>query len=109
MIATAQRDPESMQDIANRDRGRLNEICEQQRNEIIRLKALEPLANEMRQLIQHRADLGDYLLDQDKFSVDACLGGEDFVPGVFYVDRGDKRFKCELLSTVYQMTEVDSK
>lgn len=68
-------------------------------------------------LLLRQQDLGDWLLDQAmdasgslaKAVIDACLGGDDFVPGSFRMRSNDREFQIELVSTEYSIVEVENR
>lgn len=65
--------------------------------------------------LRDRADLGDWLIDAATDSngavvtprINAALGGEDCVPGEFSVAANGKRYHIALVSTSYEVTQVE--
>ena len=77
----------------------------------------ETAAVEWRRLLSLRKDLGEWLIDRatNSFSRvvspqhDAGLRGELFVPGSFTEKINGHQYQCDLISTIYEVTEITSK
>jgi hypothetical protein len=41
-----------------------------------------------------------------KREIDAALGGEMYLPGMFFVRTNDREYQLELVSTHYTVTEI---
>lgn len=109
---------------------RLKDTIEQQRGSLMekdreadqlkaKLAASEKVATEWNRTIRHRDELASWLIDQAftngkqvKYTVDAALGGEDFIPCSHECEvpesvlPGGRKVKLELLETVYSVTLV---
>lgn len=112
MIATATKQPESMIEIANRDRKTLNEVCEEQRAEIVSLK--EQLKS-FQSFIDWRKDIETDIHDgcfdesgrQIKSSIQLDIGAQEWIPGEWYARMYGGRYFIERMEKdVYKLTEV---
>ena len=116
MIAAARHEltPEAIRDADNRHIGHLNETVRKLEAEVAKLTCNDYHADQYKKLCQHRIDLAEWLVDQatsngkqTKFTVDAALGGEDFIPNSFTRIVNGKKYAFELVSTVYSIKESD--
>jgi hypothetical protein len=68
-----------------------------------------------KRLQRQRNDLGEWLIDQatdvsgdlTDLPIDACLGGDDFVPCSFRAMSNGRRFQIDLVSTAYTVVEIE--
>lgn len=106
------RDPESRQDqIRTVDGGILQSEWRQGWSGV--LGETETFA--WRRLQRRRRELAEWLIDQltdasgrlTRSPVDACLGGDDFVPCSFSFTSNGRRFRLDLVSTAYRVVEVE--
>lgn len=75
----------------------------------------EPDAREWQRLLRHRSELAEWLIENATNEhgrlveprIDAALGGEAFVPCSFTGFGRDKRYRLELVSTVYEIKNDD--
>ena len=75
----------------------------------------QPAVKEWQKLLAVRQDLFEWLVDQSidthgnvvHSTVDAALGGDDFVPCTFAANARDFRYRIELVSTRYRITAID--
>lgn len=66
-------------------------------------------------LLLQRRQLGEWLIDQatdvsgnlTEIPIDACLGGDDFVPCSFRAMSNGRRFQIDLVSTAYTVVEIE--
>lgn len=103
-----------LKDVTEVQRGRITDLkdtIEQQRTLI---ESIGGDAKKWKHCLTHRDDLGEWLVDQattngkqTKFTVDAALGGEDFIPNSFTRIVNGKTYAFELVSTVYSVTETE--
>lgn len=103
--------------IRNADNYYIGKLTEQVRELEAKLAAKvrdEWPADKYRKACKHRDDLGDWLVDQatangelTKYTIDAALGGEDFVPNSFTRIVNGTKYAFELVSTVYSVTEAE--
>jgi hypothetical protein len=72
---------------------------------------LRPAAESYLRLKRHRNELGEWLADQagDAFrpTIDAALGGEDFIPCLFFQFANGKQHRFELVETKYRVSDDD--
>ena len=76
--------------------------------------AWEADAREWRRLERYRSELGDWLVDEAtndhgrviRPDVNPALGGELYIPCTFTVAANQKRYRLELVSTHYEVTEI---
>ena len=86
---------------------------EQQRTRQEATSAAETCA--WKRLQRQRRELAEWLIDQVtdmsgrliQSPIDACLGGDDYVPCSFSFVSGGRRFRFDLVSTAYTVVEVD--
>jgi len=114
MIAAVELTPEAIRDADNRYIGHLQETIRQIEAKLSQAEQGEYHAKQYRLCLKHRDDLGEWLVDQattngkqTKFTVDAALGGEDFIPNSFTRIVNGKKYAFELVSTVYSVKESD--
>ena len=114
MIAAVELTPEAIRDADNRYIGHLNETIRQLEEKLSQAEQGEYHARQYSNLCQHRIDLAEWLVDQatsngkqTKFTVDAALGGEDFIPNSFTRIVNGTKYAFELVSTVYSVKDSD--
>ena len=112
MIATAELTPEAIRDADNRYIQSLLETIRHLESKQGQECVNGYYAKQYSRCLKHRDDLGEWLVDQatkdgkqTKFTIDASLGGEDFVPGSFTRIVNGKKYSFELVSTVYKISE----
>ena len=105
------------------DRDELQQLLGACRERILQLDRLvieqkmewESDATEWRRQQRHRRDLAEWLIDGAtnehgrlvKSQIDAGLGGESFVPCSFAFTANGRRYRLELVSTIYEIKEAD--
>jgi hypothetical protein len=111
MISHSPLDQETIQQQLGSNAERIRQLEQQviqQRND------WESAAREWKRLEQYRNEIGEWLVDSAtnerghvvKREIDAALGGELYLPGMFFVRTNDREYQLELVSTHYTVTEI---
>lgn len=110
---------ERLKDVVSQQRGALMEKDKEIDRLQMSLSAVSDVAAKWFRCIRHRDETSSWLIDQAftdgkqvLFTVDAALGGEDFIPCSHECEvpesvlPGGRKVKLELLETVYSVTLV---
>jgi len=115
MKRTVEMTPEAIRDADQRYIGHLLETIRKLERQLGEQQILQAQSQTYNSMCKHRHELGEWLVDQATTNgrlnkpptVDAALGGEDFVPGSFALIVSGTKYAFELVSTVYSVEEVD--